>query len=352
MGEYVLWFNEIKQEHNNIVGKKCANLGELTQMGLNAPHGFAIPIESYRRFTLESGIADELSRYINSLGDLKGKKISKFDEISKNVRSIIEGAQIPSAIRDDIGSAYEMLCNKVGIPNVPVSVRSSGVESRPGMFETYLNVRGLENILENVKKVWSSAYTTRALVYRVNKGLPVLGDELGVAVVKMINARTAGVTFTVDPNTGDSSKIVLEANWGLGEGVVSGESNTDVFLEDKRSFEIIEEKIGMKSKQMVSKEDGAMWEEVPLDKRTISCLSKEEIIEISKIALVLEERLGCPQDVEWAIEPGIDLPGSLFLLQTRPAKIAQRRMDSPGKSSIERLLDLMAGNEAQRNQRT
>ena len=97
-----------------------------------------------------------------------------------------------------------------------VSVRSAGTESRPGMFETYLNVRGADDLLEKVKKVWASAYTARAVAFRVNKNLPVIGDELGVAIPKMVNSRSSGVSFTVDPVTGDDSKIILEANWGPG----------------------------------------------------------------------------------------------------------------------------------------
>jgi len=325
----IYWFEELGKEHNDVVGKKCANLGEMTRMGFAVPPGFAITIDMYRKFLHETGAGEEMSHYAEGLDELKGKGIALFEEMSQILRGIIEGADTPPGIEGEISRYYDELCKRAGIPDVAVSVRSAGAESRPGMFETYLNVRGIKDVLEKVKKVWASAYTTRAIAFRVNKGLPVLGDELGVAVPKMVNARASGIGFTVNPVTGDSSKVLIEANWGLGEGVVSGAESVDSFMVDKGSLEVTGKNVGKKARCVIYRESGADWEDVDPEKQCIPCLNEEEIKEIAKYALSLEEKMGCAQDMEWAIDPDLPFPRNIFHLQTRPAKVPAKKMISP-----------------------
>jgi len=321
----IYWFEELGQEHNNMVGKKCANLGEMTRMGLAVPPGFAISIDLYREFLGGTGIADQMSSYIGGLGELKGERIGKFEEISGRLRSLIENAEMPPSIEERIRSYYSMLCDKTGIENVPVSVRSAGTESRPGMFETYLNVRGIVDVLEKVKKVWASSYTPRAIAFRANRGIPILGDELGVAIPKMVNSRASGIAFTVNPVDGDGSKILLEANWGLGEGVVSGAESVDGFVVDKDKLEIAARHPGKKIKCVVYTENGADWADVPDHMQDMPCISDEEVIRVAKAA---EKTLAGPQDMEWAIDQDLAFPESLFWLQTRPAKVAAKKQES------------------------
>ena len=306
-------------------------------MGLPVPPGFAISIAMYRKFAKESEAAGEISGYISRLGSLKGQNIAVFDKVSQDIRGMIEGKEIPESIRKMVGSHYEELGKKAGVPDVAVSVRSAGTESRPGMFETYLNVIGIEDVLDKVKKVWSSAYTARAIAFRVNKDIPIMGDELGVAVTKMVNARSAGIAFTVDPVTADTSRIVIDANWGLGEGVVSGAESVDRFVVDKKTFAILDTYIGKKAKQVINRERGVDWDEVPLKKQSASCLSNDEIVAIAKLAMSLEERLGKPQDVEWAIDSESSLPNNIFILQTRPAEVAAKKVESV----TDRMIDLI-----------
>ncbi len=317
------------EEHNDIVGKKCANLGEMVKMGLPVPPGFALSIDMYREFIRESGAEEKMSLYLEGLGDLKEGGIRLFEEISSTIRGLIMGKEMPPGIQDAITDHYQALCEKVGIPDVAVSVRSAGTESRPGMFETYLNVRGVEDVLEKVKKVWASAYTTRAVAFRINKGLPVLGDELGVAIPKMVNARASGITFTVDPVTGDDSRTILEANWGLGEGVVSGVESVDGFVVDKERLEIVKRHVGQKTKCVVNTEEGADWADVPEKMQGTPCISDEEIIEISRVARSVEKTLDCAQDMEWALDQDLSFPENIFWLQTRPAKVAVKKAVSP-----------------------
>jgi pyruvate,water dikinase len=330
-------FEELGQEHNNLVGKKCANLGEMTRMGLPVPPGFAISIAVYRKFAKETGGAEETSRYVNGFGDLRGQNVTTFDKLSHNIRGIIESKEVPEDIKRSVASYYEELCDKTGIPNVAVSVRSSGTESRPGMFETYLNIIGIEDVVDKIKKVWGSAYTSRAIAFRANKDIPITKDELGVAVSKMVNARSAGIAFTVNPVTGDSSKIIIDANWGLGEGVVSGSESVDRFVVDKETLAVLDTYVGKKAKQVITKKIGTDWDDVPMEKQSMPCLSKNEIVAVSKLAILLEGRLGEPQDMEWAIDPESTSPNNVFLLQTRPARVSAKKPESV----TDRMIDLI-----------
>jgi pyruvate,water dikinase len=335
----IFWFEEIGKEHNDIVGKKSANLGEMVRKGLNVPPGFAIAIEMYRKFIHKTKAAEEISRYVESLGKIKGKGIGIFEDISQTIRGIIQGKAIPTEIEEEICRYYEDLCQRVGVTDISVSVRSAGTESRPGMFETYLNVQGSSDILEKVKNVWASAYTPRAIAFRVNKELPLISDELGVAIPKMINARASGVSFTVDPVTGDNTNVILEANWNLGEGVVSGAESVDGFVVEKTSLEITERHVGRKTRSFVSREKGAGWEDVPVEKQNIACLRDEEIKEIAKVGLSLEKQMGCAQDMEWAIDRDLPFPQNIFHLQVRPAKVQSK----PQQSTTDRMAELIAG---------
>ena len=145
----------------------------------------------------------------------------------------------------------------------------------------------------------------------------------------MVNARASGITFTVDPVTGDGSKIILEANWGLGEGVVSGVESVDGFVVDKERLEIVKRHVGQKTKCVVNMEEGADWADIPEKMQGTPCISDEEIIEISRVARSVEKSLDCAQDMEWALDQDLSFPENIFWLQTRPAKVAVKKAVSP-----------------------
>lgn len=332
----IYWFEEVGKEYNDVVGKKCANLGEMLRMGLPVPPGFALTLDIYKKFLTDTGVGEKISSYIGECGDLKSRGIDVFDKVSQNLRAIVENQKMPSSVGDEIASYYEQMCKKFKTPNMAVAVRSAGTASRPGMFETYLNVKGTDEVLDKVKIVWASTFTPRAIAFRCNKDMPVDCDILGIAVIKMVNAKAAGIGFTVDPITGDNSKVIIEANWGLGEGVVSGEENVDRWVVEKKDWKIVERAIGNKVKQVINKEKGAEWAEVPLEKRLKPCLTDGEIKWVAKVAKLIEDRLGAPQDMEWAVDPDFPAERNIFLLQTRPAKVAAK------KSATELLAEMIA----------
>lgn len=335
--KFIYWFEELGEEHNDLVGKKCANLGQMMRLGMNVPPGFAISLDLYKEFLRTTGLQTKLERYVMGLGNLKNVGIKVFEEISSTIREWIENQELPDLIKDTISRSYLELCERCQMEDLPVSVRSAGTQSRPGMFETYLNVKGIKEVLNKVKKVWASSFTTRAVAFRINKGLPLLSDELGVAVVRLVNARSSGICFTVDPVTGDSSKIIIEANWGLGEGVVSGAESVDGLILNKEDLKVLQAHVGKKSRCVVNTAKGADWVDVPEHMQCIPCLSDEEAKEIARIAKFVEEKLNCPQDMEWAIDRDLEFPHSLFWLQTRPAKAAKVQEKSTAEKLAEKI---------------
>jgi len=333
---YIFWIEELGQEHCEIVGKKCGNLGEMAKIGLLVPPGFALSVEAYKDFMIQTNARREIQNYLSQLsGDIE--TIEQFNHASRDIRQIVELKEMPETMKDTILSFYDGLCRRCDCI-VAVSTRSAGPMSHPGQYETYLNVKGKADLLEKIKKVWASSFNPRSLAFRKRKALPLEDDPIGVAVLKMVNARAAGVVFTADPNTGDTSRMIMEANWGLGESVVSGELLPDVYVLKKDTLEILEKKLGKKSKYVTCKELGVAEEECPADLSGAFCLRDEEAKEVGKLGILLENHFGAPQDVEWAIERDLELPKSIILLQTRPAVIARKK--SPEDQVVDLMLNL------------
>jgi pyruvate,water dikinase len=189
--KWIYRLNELRSEHNDLVGKKCANLGEMVHMGMRVPPGFAISVDGYERFMDETGAGEEIRKYVEEAGDSLAR-VQKQVEAGRIIRGIIESKDMPEAMKHELHAFYDELCETVGQPDVAVATRSSGAVSMPGQMETYLNVRGKKEVVKKVIKVWGSAFTTRAIAFRLEKGMEMSKAPIGVAVLKMVNARCAG----------------------------------------------------------------------------------------------------------------------------------------------------------------
>ncbi|OQY04752.1 MAG: hypothetical protein B6I22_08765 [Desulfobacteraceae bacterium 4572_123] len=333
--KWIYWFDELRSGHNDMVGKKCANLGEMVHLGMRVPPGFSISIDGYEQFMEATGAGVEIREYVQKNQNELINKVEKQIEASRFIRGVIESKPMPANMTHELWEHYGRLCEKTSCEDVPVATRSSGAISMPGQMETYLNVRGKKDLVDKVIRVWSSAFTTRAIAFRLEKGMALDKAPIGVAILKMINARCAGVTLTVLPTTGDLSKIVMEANWGLGESVVSGEITPDSFVVDKQSGEIAST-IGTKTKMVVYKDAGTHMVRVPADLQRTACLVKEEIEEIVRIAKMVEAHFDSPQDMEWVLDTDQPFPDNLYWVQTRPAKYSRQQ-----ESNADYLAELM-----------
>ncbi|RLG08017.1 MAG: phosphoenolpyruvate synthase, partial [Thaumarchaeota archaeon] len=324
----VLWFEELGKEDVPLVGGKCANLGEMINAGIPVPPGFAVSAYAYKRFIEETGIAQRIYDILDeTITDPKDPK--QYEEASKKIRALIESTPIPEYLQKEIVEAYRKLSEKTGSKEVFVAVRSSATaEDLPGASfagqqETFLNVKGENQLLESVRKCWSSLFTPRAIFYRTQKGFRHEKVLISVAVQKMVNSRSSGVMFTLHPVTGDRSKIVIESVWGLGEAIVSGAVTPDHFEVDKNSMKIVAKNIVKKTVEYVRdpKTGKTIHAEVPPERQEAPSLTDEEVVELAKIAKRIEQHYGVPQDIEFAVDRDLPFPQNLFIVQSRPETV-------------------------------
>jgi len=344
--KYILDFEEITKASLPVVGGKNASLGEMLRAGIRVPPGFAVVTDGYLEFITEAGIRDAIS---NILADVNPDEMASLDNASARIRNLIERAPIPSEIEAAIREGYASLCEKCGAEELSVAVRSSATaEDLPtasfaGQQETYLWIKGSERVVKKVRECWASLFTPRAISYRIKMDFPHEKVLISVGVQKMVNARAAGVMFTLNPVNGDVSKVVIEGSWGLGETVVSGAVTPDRFAVDKVVFEISERTISPKTIECIyDPEKGVTHCKVSQDRQSIPCIDDQEIKELVRIAKQIEDHYGSPQDIEWAIDRDFPFPENIFIVQSRPETVWSQRPKEPilgGKTGYELLME-------------
>ncbi len=284
--DLVIWFENLRKEDVPIVGGKNASLGEMISAGMPVPPGFAITAFSYEKFIEQTRIAEKIYKIItDTVTDLTDPK--QYDTASKKIRELIEKSPMPKDIEAAIKSAYKNVNKRLNLKDTFVAVRSSATaEDLPdasfaGQQETYLNVKGIDDLLDKVVKCWSSLFTPRAIFYRNEKGFAHEKVFISVGVQKMVNSRTAGVMFTINPVTGDKDEIVIEGNFGLGETVVSGIVNPDDIVVDKNTMKIKSVRIARKTIMYIRDPNTGktVHLDVPEEKQKAPCLEDEEIYE-------------------------------------------------------------------------
>jgi len=332
--KYILNFEEMRASSLPSVGGKNANLGEMMMSGIRVPPGFALTTDCYMNFITETGVKDEVLRL---LSDINVDDRESLDESSAEVQALIRETPIPEEIQEAIRVGYSCLCEKCCMEIIPVAVRSSATaEDLPtasfaGQHETFLWVEGAKGVAESVQGCWASLYTPRAISYRMRNNFPHEKVLMSVGVQKMVNSRTAGVMFTLNPLNGDPSKIVIEASWGLGEAVVSGSVTPDRFVVDKVMLDILEKSVGSKSEEYIldKRTQKVVKHETDKKRRHVPCLSDEEIINLATIGKAIENHFRQPQDIEWAFEEDINPPENLFMLQTRQETVWSSKKAEP-----------------------
>ncbi|MGC8994550.1 MAG: phosphoenolpyruvate synthase, partial [Pyrobaculum sp.] len=332
---FIKWLSELSKGDVVLAGGKGANLGEIARV-VQVPPGFVVTTEAFSYFLQSTGLRDKIREVLREY-ITKGEP-EEYEKASSVIRSLIDSAPLPPELEGELIEAYRRLGEMVGLPDVAVAVRSSATAedipeaSFAGQQDTYLNVRGSENVITYVKKVWGSLYTARAIYYRERMGIPHEKSLMAVVVQKLVNARSAGVIFTLDPTSGDKSKIVIEASWGLGEGVVRGLVTPDEYVVDKATLKIIDKRISTKKIAVVRDDAGLVKEvEVPHEKANKQALTDEEVVELAKMALKLEQYYGHPLDIEFAVDADLEFPRNLFILQARPETVWSRRAEQPAE---------------------
>lgn len=315
--KFVVLFEEVGKNDIALAGGKGANLGEMTRAQIPVPPGFIVTSEAYFRFLKESNLEREIKRLLTGL-DVNDSK--KLQEVSSLIKNKFAERSMPADLANQIKEAYRKLGGGL------VAVRSSATaEDLPeasfaGQQRTFLNVNGEEAVVAAVLGCWSSLFESRAIFYREQHGFDHFKVGIAVPVQKMVQSEASGVMFTTEPVTNDNTKVLIEAIYGLGEAIVSGDVTPDLYLVDKEKWEIVDKKIRRQQWQLIRNTKASPDQlelttkaPVPHSKQEKQKLSDDEIIALAKMGRMIEELYKTPQDIEWAKENK-----QLFILQTRP----------------------------------
>ncbi|MCP4409465.1 MAG: phosphoenolpyruvate synthase [Gammaproteobacteria bacterium] len=348
MGDYVVKLTEVGMDDVGRVGGKNASLGEminnLSHLGVVVPGGFATTAQAYRSFLEHAGLTERIAA---ALKDLDVEDVNMLARIGRRIRQWIIESELPSALQETISIAFNEMQKQAAGPIV-VAVRSSATaEDLPeasfaGQQETYLNVRGLDNVLLAVRRVFASLFNDRAIAYRVHHGFDHAEVALSAGVQRMVRSDigAAGVMFTLDTESGFPDVVLITGSYGLGEAVVQGSVNPDEFYIHKPTLAahrpgILQRNLGSKKTKLIYSGDTdpeKSLQEVDVSKqdRQRFCLSDPDLLELAQQAVTIEKHYSRPMDIEWA-KDGTD--GKLYILQARPETVKSR-----GSQTIERYI--------------
>jgi pyruvate,water dikinase len=336
---YTIPFNKINLSHLSLVGGKNASLGEmynkLGSFGIDVPDGFAVTVDSYRLFLSENKLTEKLEELLHQIDN---KTLSDLPDIALKCRQLVSAAAIPQEIKNEITKAYNNLSGSQ--LDFSVAVRSSATaEDLPtasfaGQHDSFLNIKGAENIIAAVHKCFVSLFNARAIKYRIDNGFDHMTVGLSVGIQQMVRADLgcAGVIFTIDPESGFKNAIYITGSWGLGENIVQGAVSPDEYWIFKPTLNqgrkaIISRKKGEKEQTMVYDESGENGKtikniETPLHKRTSWILSDDEVMQLAKWSNEIEKHYEREMDIEWA-KDGIN--GKIYILQARPETVHSQK---------------------------
>ena len=313
----VSWFEELGRGDVALVGGKGANLGQLVRAGLPVPPGFVVTVEGWRAFAAAAGLAENAAPL---LAGLRVDDDAGTERAAVTLQELVRAARMPDAVREATVAAYRRLAEEAHEEAPPVAVRSSATAedaaraSFAGMFKSFLNVRGEDDLVRRVQDCWASLFGARALFYRLRERVAEGEQGMAVVVQRMVQSDKAGVLFTVDPASGDRDRLVIESAWGLGEVVVSGQVQPDRFVVDKRTLAILERSAGRKAFELVRDPGGGnQRRDLAPDRAAALSLTDDEVRALADLGRRDEEHEGAPQDAEFAIEGR-----AIYLVQTRP----------------------------------
>ncbi|OGC50611.1 phosphoenolpyruvate synthase [candidate division WWE3 bacterium RBG_16_37_10] len=307
---HILWFKQIRKTDIPTVGGKGANLGEMTYAKIPVPNGFVITASAYFDFLKTTSLKNKI---LTELSGIDVNDTAALQTASKNIKTAILGAEMPEKLKEDIKRYYHELCGEY---DRLVAVRSSATaEDLPdasfaGQQETYLNIKGYKEVVENVRKCWASLFESRAIFYRTEKGFSHFKVGIAVPVQLMVQSEISGIVFTVNPITNNKDEVSIEAAYGLGQPVVSGQVTPDQYIVNKKSGKITYKYISKQTWQMILGAD-----KTPISKKyqEVQKLKDKFILELAQISIKIEDHYKHPQDIEWGMENG-----KLYIVQSRP----------------------------------
>src|SRR3989338_3891067 len=322
MVSHVAWFKDLNKNSIPVAGGKGSNLGEMFNLGIPVPNGFAITAQTYAEYLERTRLKDKIQEILKGLNV---EDTTQLQQVAEQIQNLIISTPIPEDIAEDIMDNYELLgadknAHALGqAKEVFVAGRSSATaEDLPdasfaGQQATYLNVKGRANVVHAVLACWASLFTARAVYYRKKKNFDNSKVLISAIVQKMVNSEKSGVMFTVNPATNNGEETIIQAIYGLGEMIVSGQVNPDSYLIDKKNREIKQIIVKKKELGLFRNERGDNEQrDISKQEQERQVLDEKQIKELARLGKKLEDHYQKPQDVEWAVERG-----EIFIVQTR-----------------------------------
>ncbi len=332
--KHILWFHEVDKHDVGIVGGKGANLGEMLQSGFPVPFGFVVTAQAYFYVIKENELEKEIQHYVSLINFENSNELADGAEA---IRRLIRNADIPHDLLNDIHKFYHHLARKEAeiyrknsshqilkhlsstMKSPEVAVRSSATaEDLPdasfaGQQESYLNVKGENDLVDKIRSAWASLFTDRAMYYREQKGFDHMKVGLAAVVQRLVKSDVSGIAFSIDPITNDKSTITIEGIYGLGDYVVQGKVTPDHYEVSKKTFGITKKEVKHQKLMEIRTKDGVGEKKVPAAKGKKQKLPDDKVIELAKIVKSIEDHYFFPQDIEWAMENN-----NLYITQSRP----------------------------------
>ncbi len=318
--ELIKKFENLSKTDVAIAGGKGASLGEMTQAKIPVPGGFVILSSTFEKYLEETDLNIEIDSVLHTVNP---KEIHTIENASEKIKSLIIGKNTPEYIKSEIQKFFKSLNVKFVAVRSSATAEDSSLAAWAGQLESYLNTTE-ENLFENVKKCWASLFTPRAIFYRFEKNLHKQKISVAVVVQKMIESEKSGIAFSVHPVTQDENQIIIEAGFGLGEAIVSGQITPDSYVIGKKPRKIIDKNIQIQTKGLYRANGGDNeWRNISTKQGQRPVLTNKEILELSEIILQIENHYNFPCDIEWAFEKGI-----FYITQSRPITTLSGKVNS------------------------
>lgn len=320
-------FKNISKSDVYLAGGKGASLGEMTQAGISVPNGFVILSNAFEKFLEATDLNVEIDSILDSVNH---KEIYTIEKASEKIQALILGAEMPQDIKKEIQKFFKTLNSKYVAVRSSATAEDSESAAWAGQLESYLNTTE-ENLLGNVQQCWASLFTPRAIFYRFEKNLHKQKISVAVVVQKMVESEKSGIAFSVHPVTQDNNQLIIEAGFGLGEAIVSGQVTPDSYVVGKEPRNILDININTQTKGLFrSKKGGNEWVVIHEPKASSQVLSKKQILRLSELILKIENHYDFPCDIEWAFEKE-----RFYIVQSRPITTLTTKSDkNPIKKKV------------------
>ncbi len=310
-------FKNLDKSDVAIAGGKGASLGEMTKAGIPVPPGFVVLSSAFESFLKETSLHAEIDSILHTVNH---QEIHTVEHASEQIRKLIFSAPMPKNIAKEINEQFEKMdANFVAVRSSATAEDSSSA-AWAGQLDSFLNTTG-SAILQNVQRCWASLFTPRAIFYRFEQNFHEKHISVAVVVQKMINSEIAGIAFSVHPVTEDRNQLIIEAGFGLGEAIVSGQITPDSYVVEKKPKKIIETNVATQTKALYGTSAGGNeWKEILEPQASSRVLDDGQILKLSDIIIKIENHYGFPCDIEWAYEKG-----KFYIVQSRPITTLQKR---------------------------